>query len=202
MERKNTGLKVLVVILTMLVLALGSFIVYDKILKGTPIDITNSGNNEKDNITNEAGNEINSESEDPNQRDQLWKMGGYNYYIKITPVGEKNSYKITLSEDGKVYINEKDELNTNNDEIYTIVSSFDYGTEEYSIFMLSSNNNVYRYEIKNYAGKNYNSLKIAENVKEIIPLHYSDTVAGGICNGLLGLTNNDNYIQLEKKGCR
>lgn len=51
MEKKNTGLKVLVVILTVLVLALGGFIVYDKVLKGTPIDV-NNGNN-----TNETNND-------------------------------------------------------------------------------------------------------------------------------------------------
>lgn len=57
MEKKNTGLIVLVIILSLLVLGLGGYIVYDKVLSDKEIDnIKESNINNKDNFVNNDNN--------------------------------------------------------------------------------------------------------------------------------------------------
>ena len=57
MEKKNTGLIVLVVVLSLLVVGLGGYIVYDKMLDKSVNDTDNKGKN--DNIIDKNGkNEV------------------------------------------------------------------------------------------------------------------------------------------------
>ena len=55
MENKNTGLKIMVIILCILVVGLSGYIVYDKVLS-----------DEKENVQDMNGNENNNENKDGN----------------------------------------------------------------------------------------------------------------------------------------
>lgn len=94
MEKKNTGMKVAIVILCLLVVGLTGYIVYDKVLN----DNNKSSNN---------GNVINNNSEDNTVKflEQVEGVWGYNYYfIKINK--ENNEYFYTQGQygtDGIIY---------------------------------------------------------------------------------------------------
>ena len=70
MEKKNTGLIVLVVILSLLVVGLGGYIVYDKVLSKEDSNI-NNGVKDNDNIQNNTDNNENNNTSNDNTNDDL-----------------------------------------------------------------------------------------------------------------------------------
>ncbi|MGM9882465.1 MAG: hypothetical protein ACI31S_06485 [Bacilli bacterium] len=112
MERKNTGLKVLVVILTILVIALGGFIIYDKVLKEETIepDILDDIDN-KEIIYNysdikglyTAHETVNidglEEAQNASYTLYLWENGTFKYeYGVFAPMGVIGNYTIVDDE--------------------------------------------------------------------------------------------------------
>lgn len=112
MERKNTGLKVLVVILTILVIALGGFIIYDKVLKEETIepDILDDIDN-KEIIYNysdikglyTAHETVNidglEEAQNASYTLYLWENGTFKYaYSVYAPMGVIGNYTIVDDE--------------------------------------------------------------------------------------------------------
>ena len=65
MEKKNTGLIVLVIILSLLVVGLGGFIVYDKVLSNNEVE-----NNDNNEINNDENNQVDNNDDINNYTDQ------------------------------------------------------------------------------------------------------------------------------------
>lgn len=117
MEKKNIGMKVAIVILSILVLGLGSFIVYEHVLVN---DVENNNINNGIENTSKPDKEISSKDyskEDLKKiiDDQLWILFNFNYYkneksfIKIKDISndEKLLLALVLLED-KYLINSDD----------------------------------------------------------------------------------------------
>lgn len=86
MEKKNTGLVILVIVLSLLVVGLGGFIIYDKVLSGGKIENNNIDVDSKDNEVNDNDENINDEDFSKQYKDiitdGIWYMNGTVFSFK------------------------------------------------------------------------------------------------------------------------
>lgn len=109
MEKKNTGLIVLVVILSLLVVGLGGYIVYDKVLSKEDSNI-NNGVKDNDNIQNNTDNTTNNDASTSGNDDldlskKLKSVFGsiYNFMISPNPYCGKRSSDDKIEAEGGLY---------------------------------------------------------------------------------------------------
>lgn len=110
MEKKNTGLIVLVVILSLLVVGLGGYIVYDKVLSKEDSNINNDVK-DNDNIQNNTDNNENNNTSNDNTNDdldlskKLKSVFGsiYDFMISPNPYCGKRSSDDKISAEGGLY---------------------------------------------------------------------------------------------------
>ena len=82
MENKNTGLKILAILLSILVVVLGGYIVYDKLLSNNDVDSTidnNENNGEQYSFGDFSSRVFNSKTGEPQYFLTLWDDGKYMY---------------------------------------------------------------------------------------------------------------------------
>lgn len=145
MEKKNTGLIVLVIILSILVVGLGTIVIYDKALSKE-----NSKNVINNNNENNSNNEINNENQNPIKNNNI----------------KENSFELYASQ----ILN-----NNNDYKQYTLEVGLDVGQKHYSTFWLTPNGDVYITRLEkpsvllNNTSKYDNIFSKFENEKTEIP---------------------------------
>lgn len=187
------GLIGLVVVLSVLVVGLSSYLIYDKLLEEDEV------NNKDNEIEENDNNEIN-EMLDLNQLNTYKYTNGKYGEIKSTSwTGMTDSYSINLTIDGKVYIhnnNDGKEVRLNIENVVDIISfSKDFADGEGYCYMLTNSGDVYYYKILDAKTNNNDVTKVKElsSVKRIISI---DWCSDGCAWDVFAVTTNDEYIKL------
>lgn len=119
MENRNMGLKVLVVILCVLVLGLGGYILYDKVLSDdNELSIDNNNSNIGNDVTNNDVVQNDNEDTDKNCNCQNDVVNKDNSSIKITDVFDAQYDTVVfIHEDSVYYVTNQNECYFDNNEI-------------------------------------------------------------------------------------
>ena len=167
------------IILSILVLALSSYLIYDKVLaKDDSEEIINEDTNKDDNnvVENNGSKEENNVIETVKVPTELEKYknisGSYGYIKNFRSNVASGDFNIKLSLDGKIFINKSGEK----EQILKIDNVVDLellGADGY-LFILTINGDIYRYDLFNYDQKNYEPKKLEEysNVDKFLSLSY------------------------------
>lgn len=196
MEKKNTGVRVAIVILSLLVVGLTSYIVYDKVLNKNNdkcVDNNNLDNVTENNQENNSNNDVQTNEYDLKINiDKLYKIKKSDYnFIKREYIDDKS---FNLTTEGKVNI-------SFNNYISNISNAKDimlYRSHVMSnLYILTEDGNLYKYDTSN-TSNNYSATKVDEysNIVKIINYHTNKANAGG-CSYLVAIDNNDNYYNVE-----
>lgn len=207
-KEKNKGLVVWVIILSLLVVGLSGYLVYDKTLK----DDTNNGNdvNKEENKDN---NEVDNEQSNSLEMLNLDKLGSYKNYdgtygdlenIIFSDIENEKKYYVYLSLDGKVRIadltNGKGSKNIEINDVVDIISH----TAEPSwlsgqyCYMLTKSGDVYYYKLDKVLNNDYSVAKVdnVSSVKRLINVRWGPIQNAGGSWALVAITENDEYINL------
>lgn len=157
MEKKNIGLKVLVIILSLLVVGLGGFIVYDKVDNTQLSDNNNIENNHSNSQDNNSNESINKDSVQVDYS-KLTDMGtginvksidGYNYQLSVDSKGEIS------------YLNKENGTkgNINVKNVVDVVFQQYAGEENGEYFILTNEGQLYTITEKNIISNNFEPIK-------------------------------------------
>lgn len=162
MEKKNTGLIILVVILSLLVLGLGGFIVYDKVINNNNDVKTEEKDNNSDNNKNTVN--LNTTEEKTISKEsiiELSKNTNLNINTNFDNIDKPIWENLDLS------INDNNKLILKSGDKYSIVSSLDEdvvmlydaggncGIGDSNYLILTNKGNVYRFMFQDYRVDEY-----------------------------------------------
>lgn len=177
MENKNTGLISIIVILSLLVVGLGGFVIYDKVLSNDKI--------EDNNIDNNNDNSNNDIKEDDNKDYQ------YNLTKRTELQAVRNGYvEVVVDTDGNAYL--------------SLIGNLDYEDDEYlKNNLLKLQKSFKNYSPKNYIShgnkKTLNSYKL--DIEKVLTVYFVNMGNGGSSyfvfikeNGTLSYLSNDSII--------
>lgn len=186
MERENTGLVVLVIILSLLVVGLGGFIVYDKVLSNNEVE--NNDNNETNNI---ADNTQTNQNEDAKTNKEENKNYQHNLTKRTDLQAVRNGYvEIIVDTEGNAYL--------------TLIGNLDYeDNKDLKNNLLKLEKSFKKYSPKNYISyggvKTLNAYKL--NVEKVLTTYFVNMGNGGSSyfvfvkeNGTLSYLSNDSII--------
>ena len=200
-QKNNGGLIALVIILLLLVLGLGGYIVYDKVLRNNESPINNTTTNVDVKSNNIENNSVIDISKFESFKNTDGSYGHYNT-LDFTNWNNELSYTVALSLDGNVIINDnKKGWNWNKiniSEVVDIVPFHDDPTGLGYSYMLTKNNEVYYYDLSKAANNNYEVVKVdnANDVVKLITINYCPIENAGCAWSLLGIKKDGNYIAL------
>lgn len=214
MENKNTGIKVAIVILCILVVGLTGYIVYDKVLNQDNNEISDI---EKDNnIIQENNENSNTSVEDTNinnscnsyvsesfgigmdniNYDELAKIGKLDYNFVKGLYG--NDYSINILSNGKILINFNNYI-SNISNAKDILKFNGLGPIEDSIiYILTDDGNIYKYALANIGKNNFEATIIDDynNIEKMMIYKTRKANAGG-CDYLILIDNDNKYYTLD-----
>lgn len=193
MEKKNIGMKVAIIILSLLVVGLTGYVVYDKVLSDNDTNITDENNN-TNNDNNQSDNEDNQPVDcnvNSNLKinvDELHKIGGMADFYFIKRVYTDDS-SFNLSTDGRVYI-------SFDNYISNISNAVDIQLFSNTLYILTNDGYIYKYSLNN--SNNYKATKINEysNVVRIILYETRKNYAGG-CDYFVIIDAHGKYYKLD-----
>ena len=178
MEKKNNGLIVLVIILSLLVVGLGGFIVYDKVLstdneKLEDTNVDNIGdNNENEEENSQTNQEVNnnSNSQDNSGNEYINNKGIQVDYSKLTDMGtginikslDGFNYQLSISSKGELsYLNTENGAkgNINVKNVVDVVFQQYAGKENGEYFILTKEGQLYTITEKNMNSNNFEPIK-------------------------------------------
>jgi len=202
-ENSKTGLVVLVVILSILVVGLTSYIVYDKFVKE---DEEVKENPKNDLVENESQNKVINYQKIIGD-EYIGTDGNYGIierenieYIPNYHTGEEAKISIQLGMTGKVIIynistNEKLPLNTDN--VIDMVVITDGIANLYKLYLLTGDGNVYTYNLFDLFDNNTmtNKVEISDYVNRIIKYSYATFPEGRTV--AFAYTENNELIEIK-----
>lgn len=192
MENKNTGMKVAIIILSILVVGLTSYIVYDKVLNH---DNTHIEENKDEEIINNESNQVvnnNTNIDHSININKLYNIGkSYYNFIKREYTGNSS---FNLSTDGKVYIGfDKYISNVLNASDILLDSNLSV------LYMLTKDGLLYKYDTNNNSN-NYTAAKVEGYSNIVKMINYTTNKAnGGGCSYLVVIDTKGNYYSLNSQ---
>ena len=188
MKKNNKGL--IICLITIIVILLTLVI----LLSTGTINFKEQNENTNDNheILNNKDNENNNY--DTKVYDELTKISKLDYnFIKSEYTTD---YSIGLSIDGKINVNFQNNISniSNAKDIALFSTPAPYPT----LYIVTTNGDVYKYDFSNYESKNYNATKISEysNIEKIITYRTRKANAGG-CDFIILVDKNNKYYKLD-----
>ena len=222
MEKKNTGVIVLVIVLSLMVVGLGGFIVYDKVLSNDKIEDTNvsdnvntndniNDNNESDEPENNQTNqEVNNNSNlQENSSDECINEDSVQVdYSKLTDMGtgidikslSGFNYQLSISSKGELsYLNKENgkegKINVKN--VVDVVFQQYFGEENGEYFILTNDGQLYTITEKNMNSNNFEPIKDVVLGKVLKIGTFSTCKPGAGCGlGVYCITADGNTKQL------
>ena len=177
MENKNTGLISIIVILSLLVVGLGGFVIYDKVLSNNKIEDNNIDNN-NDNSNNDIKEEDNKDYQ-------------YNLAKRTELQAARNGYvEVVVDTEGNAYL--------------SLIGNLDYEDDEHLKNNLLKLQKSFKYHSpKNYISrgneKTLNSYKL--DIEKVLTVYFVNMGNGGSSyfvfikeNGTLSYLSNDSII--------
>lgn len=218
MEKKNTGLVILVIILSLVVVGLGGFIVYDKVLSNNEVenpskenqnDITdnNQTNQNEDNQTNKEENN-NSNLQDNNSNECINQDSVEVDYSKLTDMGtgidikslSGFNYQLSISSKGELSYQNKENGkrgNINVKNVVDVVFQQYFGEENGEYFILTNEGQLYTITEKNMNSNNFEPIKDVVLGKVLKIGTFSTCKPGAGCGlGVYCITADGNTKQL------
>lgn len=195
MEKKNTGLIVLVIILFLLVIGLGGFIVYDKILSNNEIE-----NNNKENVSENYKVIIDSKSVDGEVLNEVLDIVGIPYYNNssnacLTDTISVNNYSDNAKKIMSLYIDSHSNINLKRpeDKIY---SSQECGIGAADCYTISKEDAKKLFYMFNFDGKLTDYFQESTNLKDDYIFWYGHTL--GFCDKKISHDIVAEYSSAEK----
>ena len=219
MENKNTGLVVLVIILSLLVIGLGGYIVYDKVLnKDTSNgvqDVNNEISNEIEDETNNsfANNEFDFNT-NCNAEYSSCVMEDLNFSAFSQSVEGDNieTFNVYLNTDGSIDINYsiithsgtpdvdskygKGKLSNITNAVQIVKFSIPSGLNDQLIYILLNNGDVYYYRIGDIIDNKFEAIKV-DNVKDVKKLFVYSHPKNS-CE-MIAITSDNKFTSLRKE---
>lgn len=191
MENKNTGLKVLVIVLSVLVVVLSGCIVYDKVLSNES-DLSNGNNDINNNETITKTNLLDREKlEKYKNNDGVYgiqkQFSETNYHTKLNLIGD---VEVCLKSDCKKITNVSNVI----DILQWTIAGME---EEQKIIILQDNGDLYIYAYKDYKNNNFTAQKMNNitNVERIIEFHHYNAPVWGA----FAITRDNEYIEIYRE---
>ena len=177
MEKKNTGLIVLVMILSLLVVGLGGFIVFDKVLSNDKIEDSNIDNNNED-----SSNDTKEEND---------KKYQYSLINRTELQAVRNGYvEVVVDTEGNAYL--------------TLIGNLDYVNDDsLKTSLLKLQKNFKEYSPKNYISQSGEKILTGYklDVERVLTVYFVNMGNGGSSyfvfvkeNGTLSYLSNDSII--------
>lgn len=126
--------------------------------------------------------------------DELNKFGKSDY--NIIKDAYNSDYSFKLLTDGRININFENYIsNISNAKDIKLFSS---SSLDSTLYILTSNGDIYKYETSNYKSNNYSATKIDKysNIKQMITYQTRKEFAGG-CDYIILIDNNGKYYELD-----
>lgn len=119
--------------------------------------------------------------------------------------GTDELYNIKLSLDGKVSVCDNNGCNniSNTNDVIDIAQMVIAGEVElWKYYILQDNGDVYCYELENYKKGNYTATKVTNvsNIVELVNFSYNDQKNAGGLWGILAITQDNQYIEIDTEG--
>ena len=216
-QKNNGGLVALVAVLCLLVLGMGGYILYDKVLSNKttePIVDNNDNNSTIENQKNgdesntednqNAGTNCNCPSTECNcpsnncntsvDFDKLSKISKSDY--NFVNGAYNNNYSINVLSSGKVIVNFVNNI-SNISNAKDIILFSGPGTGDMA-YILTVDGYVYKYDLSNVSKNNFEATKINEysNIEQMVRYMTRKANAGG-CDFVVLIDSNDKYYSLD-----
>ena len=196
MEKKNTGMKVAIVILSILVVGLLGYVLYDKVLNTDDIIVNDNSHieeNKKEEIINNGNNQVidnNTNGDSSIDINKLYNIGKSDYNFIKREYTSNSSFN--LSTDGKVYIGfDKYMSNISNASDILLDSNLSV------LYILTKDGLLYKYDTNNN-GNNYTAAKVEGYSNVVKMINYTTNKAnGGGCSYLVIIDTKGNYYTLN-----
>lgn len=216
-EKNNGRLVALIIVLFLLVLGLGGYIVYDKVLSSNstqPIidGNNNANNNQKNNVVDKNDEQNNNVINNNDQNDtvscncpttncdlsidfdKLAKISKSDY--NFVNGSYNNNYSVNVLSNGKVLVNYVNIIsNISNAKDVILFNGPGKGNMTY---ILTADGYIYKYDLSNVSKNNFEAIKVNEysNIKQMIRYMTRKAHAGG-CDYVVLIDNNDKYYSLD-----
>ena len=187
MEKKNIGLVVLVIILSLLVVGLGGFIVYDKVLSNNEVDNVDNdktNNTQKESVNGDYKVVINNKSVDEGTLNTVLDIIGVPYYNNssnacLTDAISFNNYSDNAKKIMSFYIDSHNYryLKIPEDKIY---SSQECGLGAADCYTISKEDAKKLFDMFNFDGKITDYFQESTNLKDDYIFWYGHTL--GFCD--------------------
>lgn len=200
-RNNNKGVIALLIILFLLVLYLGGYIAYEKVLSNKETSAENTTNNDDTISDNIESNSIIDVSKFGAFKNTDGSYGRYDM-LNFENWNKELSYTIALSLDGNVEINDNKKgwnwKKININEVVDIISFNDDPSGLGYSYMLTKKNEVYYYDLSKATKNNYEVEKVddATGIVKLIKVSYCPIENAGCAWGLLGIKKDGNYITL------
>ena len=200
MENKNIGLKNLVIVLSILVVLLSGYFVYDKILFNN--DMGNNDSTEKENINGDYKVVINNKSVDEGTLNEVLDIIGIPYYNNssnacLNDVISVNNYSTNAKQIMSFYIDTHSSnvnLKVPEDEIY---SSKECGMGAADCYTISKEDAKELFDMFSFDGKITDFFQESTNLKDDYIFWYGHTL--GFCDKKISHDIVAEYSSAEKK---
>lgn len=209
MKKKNTVLIVLIIILFLMVVGLGGFIVYDKVLSNNKLE-----NNNNINDNNEIGEINNSDFVEETKEFNLTTFNAEKlstdipYAVDVVvkvyeeTIDEKKYY-VRLLKSGKINITQDyfDVTTTisNIENVVDVIGLPVRGSTDYLFYFLLSNGDVYYYNLKDLSSTKYTATKV-KDISKVEKIFLAETIIKANQPPyfeLIAISGNE-YIVLDK----
>lgn len=222
-KSKNNGLLILVIVLFVLVLGLGGYIVYDKVLSSNStqpiIDDNNSAkSNQQNNVVDNSDEQNNAVDNSDEQNSDVINSNEQNNTVscncpttncnlsldfdKLAKI-HKADYNFVNYDNGFVVLSNGKVLVDFENYISNISNAKDvivfYGPRTgNNAYILTADGYIYKYDVSNASKNIFDATKINEysNIKQMVRYGIRGVNAGG-CNFVVLIDNNDNYYPLD-----
>jgi hypothetical protein len=202
--KNNKGLVIITIILGVLVLGLGVYITYDKILKEEP-NVENDNNSN----TNDTINKENTSTEQNTKKSTLldktkiekYKNGDGSYGTQKSFVETNYNTHLSLIGEVKVcYQSDCHKITNLNNVVDMLKWTVAGAGEAQKVLFLLDNGDLYSYAYEDYNNKNFEAKKIEgiSNVDRIVEFSYSGKGKGGNW-GAIAITKNNEYIEVYRE---
>ena len=188
-KKNNGGLIALIIVLFLLILGLGGYIVYDKV-------ITGKDNNQDNNTSNDyvSCNCPEANCDDSVDYDKLAEISKMSY--NFVNSAYNNKYSISVLSNGKVLVNFIENISNISDAKDLILFS---GPGNGDIaYILTNDGNVYKYDLANSSNNNFDATKLDEykNIKQMVRYMTRKAHAGG-CDYVVLIDSENKYYSLD-----
>lgn len=201
---------IILVVLILMVVSMGGYLVYDKVLREDDIItddnkyVTEDGNvvDNKDNVNDNNQGVTYVDINDYKNADGTYGFIKVLNFSSGTLSTSNWNYSLNLSLDGNVYIKE----NGRSQKISNISNAIDMADFYHDVgfgplgnaYILISNGDIFRYKEEDFLENKYLGIKVMNvpNAQKLIEIGYCPWADAGCCNNLAVLTSDGKLIKL------